>query len=247
MPRHALLADDWETASPNAYAMFGEFAAVVAHDVGAPLRSIAGFSQLLEERCRPLLDEKSLHYIDVIQENSRKAQARLAALLQYAQVGATPLKVEAIDSRHAAEHALAQLQEYIEAREALVRINPLPLVAADRGQLELLFYILIDNALKFCSARPEITIAAQRGYEAWVFSVRDNGIGIASEHHRAVFELFRRLHGEDAYSGTGVGLAIAEHIARLHGGMIWVESGEGQGSAFFFTLPDKTQQDEGLT
>ncbi|MDE3015832.1 MAG: hypothetical protein KGI29_02795 [Pseudomonadota bacterium] len=217
---------------------FDEFATIVAHDLGAPLRSIAGFSQLLEEKCRLLLDEKTLRYIDVISENSRKLQARLAGLLQYSRLGTVPLMLKAVDCQTAARHCLEQLKDKIEEREALLRVGPLPQVTGDGDRLGLLLYALCDNALKFCARRPEVDIMARRSLKAWVFSVRDNGIGIAPKHHQVIFDVFRRLHPEEAYSGTGMGLALAHRIAALHGGMIWVESREGMGATFLFTIPD---------
>lgn len=243
MPRQKLLRHKGENAAlahrlAGTREAFGEFAAIVAHDLNAPLRSIAGFSQLLEERCRPQLDEKALHYIDVISESSRKAQARLAALLQYSRLDTVPLSCDTVDCRTTVTHALTQLKDIIEEREAVIRVGPLPQITADRGRLELLFYVLIDNALKFCTRRPDISITAQRGYEAWVFAVRDNGIGIAREHHHAIFDVFRRLHGEEGYPGIGMGLAIAARIASLHSGILWVESVRDKGATFFFTLPD---------
>lgn len=247
MPRQKLLREHKGSSRPayppaDTRRAFGEFAAIIAHDLSAPLRSVAGFSQLLEEQYRQALDEKALHYLHVIHESSRKAQGRLAALLQYSRLDTVPLAPEDVDCTAAVNHALVQLKESIETREALIRAGALPAVIADRERLSLLFYTLIDNALKFCAGRPEIEIMAQRGHEAWVFSVRDNGIGINPQFHQAVFDVFRRLHGEEAYSGTGMGLALARRIVTLHGGIIWVESGAGKGATFFFVLPDPPEE-----
>ena len=224
--------------SGDAREAFNEFAAIIAHDLSAPLRLIAGFSQLLEEQYRQALDEKAHHYIHVIHESSRKAQGRLAALLQYSRLDTVPLVPARVDCGAAANHALMQLKESIEAREAMIRLGTLPTLIADRERLGLLFYVLIDNALKFCAGRPDIVISARRGYEAWIFLVQDNGIGIDPQYHQAVFDVFRRLHGEEEYSGIGMGLALARRIAMLHGGIIRLESCEGQGATFFFSLPD---------
>lgn len=217
---------------------FEDFAYTVAHDLNAPLRCIVSFSQLLEEKYRSVLDEKALHYVDLITENSRKAQARLASLLQYSRLDTVPMKPEHTESRVLIDHCLEQLSQEIEERDACIHIDPLPMLIADGERLALLWYCLLSNALKFCTTRPEITITAQRGHEAWVFAVHDNGIGIAAKDHDIIFNVFRRLHKESDYGGTGMGLALARRIVELHGGIIWVESSLGQGTALYFTIPD---------
>lgn len=222
---------------------FEEFTYIVAHDLGAPLRSITNFSQLLEAKYGSALDEKALHYVDLITENSHKAQARLAGLLQYSRLNTTPLKFEPIESRACIDHCLRHLKLEIEKSEARIQVGPLPQVRADNERLTLLFHCLLHNALTFCKRRPEIDIRADRGHEAWVFAVRDNGIGIATKDHEVIFNVFHRLQKDAEFPGAGIGLALAQKIAAQHGGLIWVESSIGDGATFYFTLPDALIRD----
>lgn len=217
---------------------FEEFAYTVAHDLNAPLRSIVNFSRLLEDKYRDALDDKALHYVDLITENGRRAQERLAGLLQYSRLDTEPMHPAQADTADIVARCLAQLREPIEEKQAKICVHPLPRLHADGERLELLFYCLISNALKFSEAAPTIDISAQRMQEAWVFCVRDNGIGIPARDLEVIFHVFHRLHRDEEFPGTGMGLALAQRIVALHGGGIWVESGIGKGSEFYFTLPD---------
>ena len=121
----------------------------------------------------------------------------------------------------------------------MIARDPLPTVDGDMTQLTQLFQNLVANAIKFrADAAPDIRVSAERQEGAWLFSVRDNGIGIAAEYRERVFVLFQRLHGRDEYSGTGIGLAICKKIVERHGGIIWVEATPGGGTTFRFTIPD---------
>ena len=134
--------------------------------------------------------------------------------------------------------ALEALAGAIEAAHAEVTVGELPAVLADRANLCRVFQNLIGNAVKFTGDRtPQVSIAAERDGEHWRFSVRDNGIGMNPEHARRIFEPFQRLHGEEDYPGTGIGLAVCERIIDQHGGRIWVSAIPGEGSVFHFTLP----------
>lgn len=217
---------------------FENFTYIVSHDLNAPLRCIANFSQILEEKCREELDEKALHYIDMIAASSRRMQERLSGLLQYSRLDTVPLLHERLDVIESVQHALHQLKRESEEKGALIHVAPMPQLIADGERLSLLFYCLISNALKFCVAPPDITISARRAAAGWQFCVSDNGIGIEASNHELIFRMFHRLHKEEEYPGCGAGLALAHRIVELHGGGIWVESSPCAGAQFIFTLPD---------
>jgi len=148
--------------------------------------------------------------------------------------------MEPTDARRSVQEALTNLQASIGESGAAVQVDPLPAVRADAVQLTQLFQNLIANAIKFRSDRPpEVHVGARREQDAWLFWVRDNGIGIESQYAERIFMIFQRLHTRKTYPGTGIGLAICKRIVERHGGRIWVESQPGQSSAFYFTLPDK--------
>jgi len=222
---------------------FEKFAYIVAHDLNGPLRRIVNFVQLLEKKYRPVLDLQALHYIDLIADNGRRAQAHLAGLLQYSRLDTVPLTRQKVDCKALVEHCLRQLKAEFENREALIHVGPLPQVTADGERLGLLFYCLISNALKFCKERPDIDISARREHDGWIFSVRDRGIGIAPRDHEAIFDIFRHLHTDNEYPGNGMGLTLAKRIAELHGGSIEVDSHPDDGAAFYVTLPDRAAFD----
>jgi light-regulated signal transduction histidine kinase (bacteriophytochrome) len=140
--------------------------------------------------------------------------------------------------RKAVGLALNNLEGMISANNASVDVGPMPIVTADHVQMTQLMQNLISNGIKFHSDKaPLVRIRCIEGEKDWQFSVADNGIGIAQEHHKRIFEMFQRLHGRDMYPGTGIGLAIAKRIVERHGGTIWVESEVGKGATFIFTLP----------
>jgi light-regulated signal transduction histidine kinase (bacteriophytochrome) len=226
------------TSQDDARHALDEFTYTVAHDLNGPLRRIINFTHLLEKKFQTILDPQAMHYLEIIAENGHMAQARLSGLLQYSRLNATPVTYEAVDCKEIINNCLQQLKADIENRKALIHVSPMPHVAGNCRQLELLFYCLISNALKFCNDHPDISIAAQRGDNGWVFSVCDRGIGIAPEHYDEIFSIFHRLHHDHEYPGNGIGLALAKRIAELHHGDIRVESYPGRGATFYVTLPD---------
>jgi chemotaxis family two-component system sensor kinase Cph1 len=138
------------------------------------------------------------------------------------------------------EHVLASLQPAIEESGATVTSDPMPMLIADGGQLGQVFQNLIANALKFRHPElpPEVHVGAEKHAGEWLFSVRDNGIGISREFADRIFVIFQRLHSRAEYPGTGIGLAICKRLVERHGGRIWLESEEGKGTAFYFTIPE---------
>jgi len=215
------------------------FAYVASHDLQEPLRSVVSFSQLLARRYKDRLDKDADEYISFIVEGGNRMQALIRDLLQVSRVetGAQPL--EPTDAAGVVAGALRLLEAPLREAGGTVSVGPMPRVLSDATQLEQIFTNLIGNAIKY--RRPEvppaIRLSAERRGEMWEFSVSDNGIGIEAEYFDRIFEMFRRLHTQDEYEGTGIGLAVVKRIVERHGGAIRVESTPGEGSTFFFTLP----------
>ena len=214
-----------------------QLAYVAAHDLQEPLRMVASYVELVAERYKGRLDEKADKYINYAVEGADRMKALVDALRGFLVLTTQARPFEPVDAAASILGALANLHQVIEEREAVVTHDPLPSIKGDPAQMVQLFQNLIGNALKFCDGTPRVHVAAERTGEEWVFSVRDNGIGIAPEHQERIFQIFQRLHGRDKYPGTGMGLAICKKVVERHGGRIWVESRPGQGSTFFFTLP----------
>jgi light-regulated signal transduction histidine kinase (bacteriophytochrome) len=165
-------------------------------------------------------------------------QVLITDLLAYSRVGRWSNEFKEVSSEAVLERALSNLKVVVEQRGAVVTRDPLPVMMGDDSQLAQLFQNLIGNAVKFCKDRtPHIHVSSERRGNKWVFSVRDNGIGIAPEYFERIFLIFQRLHGKQEYPGTGIGLAICRKVAERHGGRIWVESEPGSGSTFYFTIP----------
>lgn len=215
------------------------FAYVASHDLQEPLRSIAGYVQLLERRYETQLDEKALGYIRKSVAAAERMQQLIEGLLAYTRVNTqakphTMVPIEAV-LRDIEANLAASLAE----SGAVLAHDPLPTVWADRLQVTQLMQNLISNALKFRTEEQQVKIhvGAVRVGDRWQISVRDNGIGIEPEYSGRIFKVFQRLHTRQEYPGTGVGLAICKRIIERHGGAIWFESEPGKGTAFHFTLP----------
>jgi signal transduction histidine kinase/CHASE3 domain sensor protein len=223
-----------------------QFAYVASHDLQEPLRAVVSYLQLLERRYGGQLDERAEKYIGYAVDGGRRMQTLISDLLTYSRVGRRDIALAPVEMDTVVDRALASLQVALEESGAVVTRDPLPMVVADATQMTQLLQNLVGNAVKFRGeAPPRIHISAQRQqgsgadvqHGAWLFSVRDNGIGIAPEYRERVFVLFQRLHGRDEYSGTGIGLAVCKRIVERHGGTLWVDDTPGGGSTFWFTIP----------
>ncbi|MBE9119731.1 PAS domain S-box protein [Tychonema sp. LEGE 07199] len=215
-----------------------QFAYVASHDLQAPLSTIAGYAKLLEKRFHNQLDAQAIKFLDNIVNSCLRMQVLIDALLEYSRVGRSQKRFDLIDCNLVFEDACANLQLAIRQNQASVTRGDLPRIAGDCFQLLQLFQNLIGNALKYRSHRvPVVQVGALRQGDNWVFSVQDNGIGIAEEHYPRIFQIFQRLHAQKEYSGTGIGLAICQRIVDRHGGSLWVESEPGRGSTFYFSFP----------
>ena len=213
-----------------------QFASVTSHDLQAPLTTISMYAELLERRRGEQGDGMDL--VEGIRGATQQARALIRDLLEYSRAGRGHLHVEDVPAGLVVGHALEQLAGDIEESGAQISVGDLPVVRADRANLCRVFQNLIGNAVKFTGdATPRVSIEAERDNGSWRFSVRDNGIGMNPDHARRIFEPFQRLHGEEDYPGTGIGLAVCERIIDQLGGRIWVTSSPGEGSVFSFTLP----------
>ncbi len=225
-----------------------QFAYVASHDLQEPLRAVGGFLTLLQQRYRGQLDAKADEYIGAAVEGATRMQTLINGLLEYSRVGTRGNVPAPAPADAALQEALENLQTLVQESGATVTADPLPVVRADAAQLTHVFQNLVANALKFRSERaPEIHVGARRQDDAWLFWVRDNGIGIEPQYGDRIFVIFQRLHTRSKYPGTGLGLAICKRIVERHGGRIWVESQPGQGATFYFTLPDKGESHESST
>ncbi len=221
-----------------------QFAYVASHDLQEPLRKVASFCTLLERRYRDKLDDRGVEYIDFAVDGAKRMQVLINDLLSFSRVGRLNAKYTAVELDTALDSAVANLAVAIEESGAeIVRpARPLPRVNGDPTLLVVLWQNLIGNAVKFHreGVPPRITIEFRRGTGSrenlWVFSVSDNGIGIAEEFVDKVFIIFQRLHGRDAYGGTGLGLAMCKKIVE-HQGTVWIDTSYTDGTRFEFTLP----------
>ncbi len=215
-----------------------QLAYVASHDMQEPLRMIASYLQLVEQRYTDKLDDDGREFIGYAVDGAKRMQALINDLLAYSRVGTKARPFAPVDCAAVVGTALQHLRVAIEESGARVECGTLPRVSGDTSQLVQLFQNLLANAIKFRgSAKPELRITCEPRGDDWCISVMDNGIGIEPEYFKRIFVLFQRLHGRTQYPGTGIGLALCKKIVDRHGGRIWVESAQAQGSVFRFTLP----------
>jgi light-regulated signal transduction histidine kinase (bacteriophytochrome) len=215
-----------------------QFAYVISHDLQEPLRTMASFAQLLQKRYQGKLDANADDFTRFIVDGASRMHKLINDLLGYSRVGSRRKDYVPTDCTKAFNQAVANLHMAVTESGAVVTHAPLPTVPCDEAQLIQVFQNLVGNGIKFReSAAPRVHVAAERRTSEWVFSVKDNGIGIDPQYFSRVFEVFQRLHNCTEYPGSGIGLAIAKKIVEQHGGRIWVESKLHQGATFFFTLP----------
>jgi signal transduction histidine kinase len=215
-----------------------QFAHVASHDLQEPLRTVTNFVQLLARRYRGRLDADADEFVQYIVDGTTRMARLIEDLLDFSRAGTPDRPVQPIDTSDSVAKAVANLDLSIRGSGAVVRYDGLPTVNGDPTQMTQLFQNLIGNAIKFRGPDPpEVRVSAALSGRDWVFSVRDNGIGIEPQYAQRIFVIFQRLHGRDEYQGTGIGLSICQRIVARHGGRIWVESEPGRGSTFYFTVP----------
>jgi light-regulated signal transduction histidine kinase (bacteriophytochrome) len=216
-----------------------QFAYIASHDLQEPLRMVTSYLKLLERRYKGQLDSDADDFIYYAVDGASRMQSLIEGLLAYSRVSTRGGEFEAVRCEEVFDQALRNLVIAVEDSGAEVTHDPLPEVSADELQLGQLFQNLIGNAIKFHGADPpRIHVTAEEGDGEWVFSVSDNGIGFDPEQAERAFAIFQRLHHEEKYSGSGIGLALCKRIVERHGGRIWAESQPGGGSVFYFALPD---------
>ncbi|MCU7934441.1 MAG: HAMP domain-containing protein [Candidatus Thiodiazotropha sp. (ex Dulcina madagascariensis)] len=215
-----------------------EFAYVISHDLQEPLRMIASYLKLIEKRYQGALDADADEFIDFAVDGAERMSTMIDGLLQYSRVETQGAPFQSMELSSAVSDALANLKVQIDESGAVIETGALPRVMADPMQMTRLLQNLLSNAIKFHGPEPiKISINAERQGSEWVISVKDNGIGISEEDSSRVFVVFQRLHTQQEYPGTGIGLAVCKRIVERHGGRIWLKSAAEEGSEFLFTLP----------
>jgi PAS domain S-box-containing protein len=218
-----------------------QFAYVASHDLQEPLRMVASYTQLLAKRYKGRLDSDADEFIAYAVDGSNRMQGLIQDLLAYSRAGTNGKALRKISSENALKEALTNLRATIEESGAVVTHDSLPALRTDDTQLAQVFQNLVGNAIKYHSAElPRVHVSATKtGGHEWIFSVRDNGLGIDPQYFERIFILFQRLHGRTEFKGTGIGLAICKKMLARLGGRIWVESQPEKGSTFYFALPER--------
>ena len=218
-----------------------QFAYVASHDLQEPLRKVASFCQMLENRYSDQLDERAKQYISYAVDGAKRMQGLINDLLAFSRVGQPGTSFGQVDLNEAAGRAVSELEAAVEDSDATITVDRLPVVPGERGLLIQLFANLIGNSIKFrrVDKAPVIRITAEQKNGEWEFACKDNGIGIEPSYRERVFVIFQRLHPRDAYPGTGIGLALCRKIVDFHGGKIWIEDQETDqpGTVIRWTLP----------
>jgi light-regulated signal transduction histidine kinase (bacteriophytochrome) len=202
---------------------------------------VASYTQLLSKRYKGKLDADADEFISFAVDGAHRMQLLIGDLLAYCRVGTTGKELRETSSEAALEQALLNLQGAIQESGGVVTHDSLPTVIADGAQLAQLFQNVVGNAIKYRGAEsPRVHVSAKKnGGNEWIFSMRDNGLGIDSKYFEKIFVMFQRLHGREEFSGTGIGLTLCKKIAERHGGRMWVESEPGMGSNFYLALPGR--------
>ena len=214
-----------------------QFAYVASHDLQEPLRMVASFTQLLQNRYQDKLDDDANDFINYAVDGAVRMQNLINDLLIFSRVGTRGKPIKSTNMNTVLEAVINIFRHSIEETNTKITYDPLPVIMADETQMIQLLQNLISNAIKFRSeAPPRIHVSGEVQADKWIFSISDNGIGMNSEYFDRIFVIFQRLHKKDEYGGTGIGLAVCKKIIQRHRGKIWVESKSGKGSTFYFSI-----------
>lgn len=216
------------------------FAYSISHDLRAPLRHIAGYTELLQKQVSPVVDEKSNRYLTTILESAKRMGDLIDDLLALSRIGRAETQKTLVDLEHLLREVLTEVRPDFEGRQITWKISGLPSVEGDRSMLRMALENLLSNAIKFTRTRPqaeiEIGCADGKKNEVVVF-VKDNGVGFDMKYVNKLFRVFQRLHHADAFEGTGIGLATVQRIIHRHGGSVWAEGAVDKGATFYFSIP----------
>ena len=234
------IAEEKTAELARSNAELGQFAYVASHDLQEPLRAVASCVQLLKKRYEGQLDERAHEFISHAVAGTARMETLIDDLLTYSRVGTQTQTFEPTNCGAVLKEALSNLRASLEESKATVIHDELPILNVDPTQLGQVFQNLVGNAIKFSGGRPPIIrITATLRDGEWTFIIADNGIGVEPQYFERIFRVFQRLHTRKQYHGTGIGLAICKKVIERHGGRIWIESVVGQGSTFYFTIPDQ--------
>ncbi len=217
---------------------FRDYAYIVSHDLGAPVRLMVEFARLLSIRQTTFADEEDKVLVKEIMENGDRLRTMMQGLLSFSRLNTLAAPHILVDTQKIGEHCRLVMQDKLTPVRGKLNIAGLPRLKADPDQLMQLFSFIVDNSIKFArpNVAPDIHITAQRDNDLWIFSVRDNGQGIEEPYWARVFKPFQKLHVDGEYPGVGMGLSLARKIAALHGGYMWIAESSSHGTTVRFTL-----------
>jgi light-regulated signal transduction histidine kinase (bacteriophytochrome) len=215
------------------------FSYSVSHDLRAPLRHITGYAAMLQKKTSSIIDETTLHYLDTISESAKQMGNLIDDLLAFSRMGRSEVKRSKVGLGYLVKEILKDLKEETESRDIAWKVGELPEVYCDSSMLRLVFVNLISNAVKFTRPRPkaDIEIGCIPEEGEFIFFVRDNGVGFDPKYQDKLFGVFQRLHHQDEFEGTGIGLANVRRLIHRHGGRTWADGGIENGATFYFSLP----------
>jgi light-regulated signal transduction histidine kinase (bacteriophytochrome) len=222
------------------------FAYSVSHDLRAPLRHMDGYLTLLSKRSYSLLDDSAKHYVDCALDASQRMGVLIDDLLQFSRLGRAEIQKVSVDLNAIVEHTRRELEPATTGRTIEWHVEPLPKVAADTTMMRQVIGNLVGNAVKFTRncATADIEIGSRPAPDEVVIFVRDNGAGFDMQYYEKLFQVFQRLHGEQEFEGTGIGLANVRRMVERHGGRVWAEGTVGAGATFYFSLPHEGRNQE---